>query len=119
MGNCLQTRHKSTKVLHKHGHILSAFEFQKAWDQQTVTERIRDGFGERIPEDVRKTTCGRWLQVSRACCATNHVRIDKDHPTKQGGVEVAALRRRQETRGGRRSGDRAEGESSEDERQIN
>lgn len=39
--------------LHKHGHILSAFEFQKAWDYKTVVEQIRAGFGERIPEDVR------------------------------------------------------------------
>ncbi|XP_027132288.1 G2/M phase-specific E3 ubiquitin-protein ligase [Larimichthys crocea] len=42
-----------TKVwLHKHGHILSAFEFQKVWDHQAVIQHIRDGFGERIPEDV-------------------------------------------------------------------
>ncbi|XP_063755391.1 uncharacterized protein LOC134874991 [Eleginops maclovinus] len=38
--------------LHKHGHILSAFEFQKAWDHRTVIDRIRQGFGEHIPEDV-------------------------------------------------------------------
>ncbi|XP_030604857.1 uncharacterized protein LOC115793852 [Archocentrus centrarchus] len=38
--------------LHKHGHILSAFEFQKAWDYQTIVQHIKDGFGERIPEDV-------------------------------------------------------------------
>ncbi|XP_056437117.1 uncharacterized protein LOC130374401 isoform X2 [Gadus chalcogrammus] len=46
--------------LHKHGHILSAFEFQKAWDHQTVVERIRDGFGEHIPEDVS-------IQLLMAC----------------------------------------------------
>ncbi|CAL8270225.1 unnamed protein product [Gadus morhua 'NCC'] len=46
--------------LHKHGHILSAFEFQKAWDHQTVVERIRDGFGEDIPEDVS-------IQLLMAC----------------------------------------------------
>ncbi|KAG7455575.1 G2 M phase-specific E3 ubiquitin-protein ligase-like [Solea senegalensis] len=52
---------QGTKVwLHKHGHILSAFEFQKVWDHQTVIERIRDGFGERIPEDVS-------LQFLMAC----------------------------------------------------
>ncbi|XP_060941362.1 G2/M phase-specific E3 ubiquitin-protein ligase-like [Limanda limanda] len=38
--------------LHKHGHILSAFEFQKAWDHQAVMAHIRDGFGQLIPEDV-------------------------------------------------------------------
>ncbi|XP_053192741.1 uncharacterized protein LOC128376917 [Scomber japonicus] len=46
--------------LHKHGHILSAFEFQKAWNHQTVIQRIREGFGERIPEDVS-------LQLLMAC----------------------------------------------------
>ncbi|XP_062418993.1 uncharacterized protein LOC134131245 [Pungitius pungitius] len=52
---------QGTKLrLHKHGHILSAFEFQKAWDQQTVMERIRDSFGEHIPEDVS-------LQFLMAC----------------------------------------------------
>lgn len=30
--------------------------------------------------------CGRWLRVSHAFCATNHVWIDKDHTTKQGVV---------------------------------
>nr|XP_046254833.1 uncharacterized protein LOC124064426 [Scatophagus argus] len=52
---------QGTKVwLHKHGHILSAFEFQKVWDHQTVIQHIRDGFGERIPEDVS-------LQFLMAC----------------------------------------------------
>ncbi|XP_059201469.1 uncharacterized protein LOC131981267 isoform X1 [Centropristis striata] len=52
---------QGTKVwLHKHGHILSAFEFQKFWDHQTVIQRIRDGFGEHIPEDVS-------LQLLMAC----------------------------------------------------
>ncbi|KAL7394479.1 hypothetical protein ABVT39_026611 [Epinephelus coioides] len=46
--------------LHKHGHILSAVEFQKDWDHQTVLERIRDGFGEHIPDDVS-------LQFLMAC----------------------------------------------------
>ncbi|XP_028458425.1 uncharacterized protein LOC114571330 [Perca flavescens] len=46
--------------LHKHGHILSAFELQKDWDHQTVLERIRDGFGENIPDDVS-------LQFLMAC----------------------------------------------------
>ncbi|KAA8594381.1 hypothetical protein FQN60_005215, partial [Etheostoma spectabile] len=46
--------------LHKHGHILSAFEFQKDWDHQMVLERIRDGFGEHIPDDVS-------LQFLMAC----------------------------------------------------
>ncbi|XP_023153201.1 uncharacterized protein LOC118470384 isoform X1 [Amphiprion ocellaris] len=45
---------QDTKVwLHKHGHILSAFEFQKVWDHQTVIQHIRGGFGECIPEDDR------------------------------------------------------------------
>ncbi|XP_028259851.1 uncharacterized protein LOC114434702 [Parambassis ranga] len=52
---------QGTKVwLHKRGHILSAFEFQKVWDHETVIQRIRDGFGERIPEDVS-------LQFLMAC----------------------------------------------------
>ncbi|KAG1927281.1 G2/M phase-specific E3 ubiquitin-protein ligase [Pimephales promelas] len=46
--------------LHKHGHILNAFEIQKAWDHQTVMERIRNGFGDRLPEDV-------GLQFLMAC----------------------------------------------------
>ncbi|CAM4493866.1 unnamed protein product [Leuciscus chuanchicus] len=46
--------------LHKHGHILNAFEIQKAWDHQTVMERIREGFGDRLPEDVS-------LQFLMAC----------------------------------------------------
>lgn len=39
--------------LHKHGHILSAFEFQKTWDNQTVVKHLKESFGERLPEDVR------------------------------------------------------------------
>ncbi|KAK7171913.1 hypothetical protein R3I93_004269 [Phoxinus phoxinus] len=46
--------------LHNHGHILNAFELHKAWDHQTVMERIRDGFGDRLPEDVS-------LQFLMAC----------------------------------------------------
>ncbi|KAI9531108.1 hypothetical protein NQZ68_000602 [Dissostichus eleginoides] len=38
--------------LHEHEHILSAFEFQKAWYHNTVMEHIRHGFGECVPEDA-------------------------------------------------------------------
>ncbi|XP_053329671.1 uncharacterized protein LOC128503571 [Spea bombifrons] len=39
-------------ILYERGHILSAFEFNKDWDNRTVLEKIRQSFGCKIPDDV-------------------------------------------------------------------
>ncbi|XP_034553486.1 G2/M phase-specific E3 ubiquitin-protein ligase-like isoform X3 [Notolabrus celidotus] len=45
-------KHRKKQRLHEQGHILNGFEFQKSWDQRTVTEQIRDAFGEKLSADV-------------------------------------------------------------------
>ncbi|KAK1893547.1 G2/M phase-specific E3 ubiquitin-protein ligase [Dissostichus eleginoides] len=51
---------KSKQFLHSNGHILSAFEFHKSWNQLTLFRQIRDEFKPRISEDVS-------LQFLMAC----------------------------------------------------
>ena len=46
-------RHRTKQQLHEQGHILNGFEFQKSWDQSTVTEQIREAFGEKLSTDIR------------------------------------------------------------------
>ncbi|XP_034073724.1 uncharacterized protein LOC117547245 [Gymnodraco acuticeps] len=53
-------KQKSKQFLHANGHILSAFEFHKSWNQLTLFRQIRDEFKPRIPEDVS-------LQFLMAC----------------------------------------------------
>ncbi|MEQ2174068.1 hypothetical protein GOODEAATRI_003993, partial [Goodea atripinnis] len=48
------------QYLHENGHILSAFEFHKSWDNHTVIQQIRDGFGLIIPQNVS-------LQILMGC----------------------------------------------------
>ncbi|XP_028975450.2 E3 ubiquitin-protein ligase pub3 isoform X3 [Esox lucius] len=45
-------KHLTKQRLHEHGHILNGFEFQKSWDLKTVTEQIRDAFGEKLSAEV-------------------------------------------------------------------
>ncbi|XP_047192931.1 uncharacterized protein LOC124850943 isoform X1 [Scophthalmus maximus] len=53
-------KQRSKHFLHENGHILSAFEFHKSWNQSTVFQQIRDEFKPRIPDDVS-------LQFLMAC----------------------------------------------------
>ena len=46
-------KHRTKQQLHEQGHILNGFEFQKSWDHRTVTEQMRDAFGEKLSDDVR------------------------------------------------------------------
>ena len=46
-------KHHTKRQLHEQGNILNWFEFQKSWYQRTVTEQIRDAFGEKLSADVR------------------------------------------------------------------
>lgn len=46
-------KHLTKQQLHEQGYILNGFEFQKSWDQKTVTEQMRDAFGEKLSADVR------------------------------------------------------------------
>lgn len=46
-------KHRTKQHLHEQGHILNGFEFQKSWDQKTVSEQIRDAFGDKLSIDVR------------------------------------------------------------------
>ncbi|XP_076141258.1 uncharacterized protein LOC143123864 isoform X2 [Alosa pseudoharengus] len=64
--------------LHNQGHILSAFEFKKVWDHQTIINRIREGFGDRIPADVS-------LQLLMPC--GNKLVL----PKLQGGQELTGM----------------------------
>ncbi|XP_034088601.1 G2/M phase-specific E3 ubiquitin-protein ligase-like isoform X2 [Gymnodraco acuticeps] len=43
---------RTKQQLHEQGHILNGFEFQKSWDHRTVTDQIRDAFGEKLSADV-------------------------------------------------------------------
>ncbi|CAI5682048.1 unnamed protein product [Oreochromis niloticus] len=45
-------KHRTKQHLHEQGHILNGFEFQKSWDQKTVSEQIRDAFGDKLSVDV-------------------------------------------------------------------
>ncbi|XP_076735626.1 uncharacterized protein LOC106674779 isoform X2 [Maylandia zebra] len=45
-------KHRTKQHLHEQGHILNGFEFQKSWDQKTVSEQIRDAFGDKLSIDV-------------------------------------------------------------------
>ncbi|KAJ4946178.1 hypothetical protein JOQ06_023848, partial [Pogonophryne albipinna] len=45
-------KHRTKRQLHEQGHILNGFEFQKSWDHRTVTDQIRDAFGEKLSADV-------------------------------------------------------------------
>ncbi|XP_059409391.1 G2/M phase-specific E3 ubiquitin-protein ligase-like [Carassius carassius] len=45
-------KHRIKQQLHEQGHILNGFEFQKSWDHRTVTEQIRDAFGEKLSANV-------------------------------------------------------------------
>ncbi|KAI4785538.1 hypothetical protein KUCAC02_035872, partial [Chaenocephalus aceratus] len=53
-------KQKSKQFLHANGHIISAFEFHRSWNQLTLFRQIRDEFKPRIPEDVS-------LQFLMAC----------------------------------------------------
>ncbi|XP_035855769.1 uncharacterized protein LOC116050779 [Sander lucioperca] len=44
--------HRTKQRLHEYGHILNGYEFQKSWDQKTVTEQIREAFGEKLSAEV-------------------------------------------------------------------
>jgi len=46
-------KQRTKQNLHEIRHILSAFEFNKSWDYTTVLQKIKDGFKEKIPPDVR------------------------------------------------------------------
>lgn len=46
-------KQKKKQHLHEIGHILNAFEFDKAWDSTTVLKKIKEGFKEKVPLDVR------------------------------------------------------------------
>ncbi|XP_016354622.1 uncharacterized protein LOC107698179 [Sinocyclocheilus anshuiensis] len=45
-------KHRIKQQLHEQGHILNGFEFQKSWHHRTVTEQIRDAFGEKLSANV-------------------------------------------------------------------
>jgi len=46
-------KQKKKQHLHEIGHILNAFEFDKSWDSTTVLRKIKEGFKEKVPLDVR------------------------------------------------------------------
>ncbi|KAJ4946591.1 hypothetical protein JOQ06_024255, partial [Pogonophryne albipinna] len=46
-------KHRTKRQLHEQGHILNGFEFQKSWDHRTVTDQIRDAFGEKLSADFQ------------------------------------------------------------------
>ncbi|XP_028249218.1 uncharacterized protein LOC114442703 isoform X1 [Parambassis ranga] len=45
-------RHRAKQQLHEQGHILNGFEFQKSWNQTTVTEQMREAFGGKLSADI-------------------------------------------------------------------
>ncbi|XP_073776138.1 uncharacterized protein si:ch211-57f7.7 isoform X1 [Danio rerio] len=45
-------KQRKKQRLHEIGHILNAFEFEKAWDSTMVLRRIKEGFKEKVPFDV-------------------------------------------------------------------
>lgn len=46
-------RKKLKALLHEKGHIISALQLDKTWDNRTLLLKLHDAFDGRIPSDVR------------------------------------------------------------------
>ncbi len=46
-------RKKMKAILHEKGHIISALQLDKAWDNRTLLLKLHEVFDGRIPSDVR------------------------------------------------------------------
>lgn len=49
----ITVKHRTKRRLHEQGHMLNGFEFQKSWNQRTVTEQIKGAIGEKLSANVR------------------------------------------------------------------